>query len=73
MKASEKLEAIERALDSGRTIYVSTYTNHTKITPKSAAKWADAGMDLFKVSGNSLYMAAGKRFDCIDYCKISVK
>lgn len=63
-----KLAWIERRLAEGSTVYVSTYTRATKVTPKVAARWAKAGHDLFRVdAGDSLYMARGSRFVCIDY------
>jgi len=69
--AQKKLNWIDDMIADGRTVYVSTQTRTTKITPKTAKRWADNGNVLFKVSGESLYMAVGKRFDCADYCKLS--
>lgn len=68
-KAAEKLAWIKERLAGNMTVYVCTYTRATKITPKTAARWADAGRDLFKIdSTGSLMMAVGNRYDCIDYC-----
>lgn len=70
MTAAEKLNAITDALHAGKTVYVETMTRSTVITPKTAQRWANNGHTLFKVAGESLYMAVGRRFDCIDYCAL---
>ena len=71
--AAETLAWITDALASGKTIYVSTALRHTKITPKTAAQFAAANHPLFKASATSLYMAVGRRYDCIDYCQITAQ
>jgi hypothetical protein len=68
--ASEKFEAINKNLLAGKTVFIATYTKATKITPKTFKSWEASGHKLFKLAGNSLYMARGKKFDCIDYCSI---
>lgn len=68
--ADKKMAWIGNMLAAGRTVYVSTMTRVTKITPATARKWEANGHTLFKVSGNSLYMARGSKFDCIDYCEL---
>jgi hypothetical protein len=69
--AQKRLNAINESLDLGRTVLVRTATRTYKITPKTAAKWKAAGNLLFKVSGNSLYMASGSKFVCIDYTTLT--
>jgi hypothetical protein len=71
--AAETLAWITDALASGQTVYVSTASRHTKITPKTAAQFAAAGRPLFKASDASLYMSVGRRYDCIDYCQITAQ
>ena len=71
--AAETLARITDALASGQTIYVSTALRHTKITPKTAQQFADAGRPLFKADDKSLYMSVGRRYDCIDYCQITAQ
>lgn len=69
-----KLEWINERIAEGRTVYVTTQTKSTKITPKTVATWAKAGNDLIKVDGTgSLVMASGRNFVSIDYCKITAK
>jgi hypothetical protein len=70
---AETLAWITDALASGKTIYVSTAWRGTKVTPKTAQQFADAGRPFFKVSGESLYMSVGRRYDCIDYCQITAQ
>lgn len=63
-KADRALAWIERQLSEGATVYISTYTKATKITPKRYASWP-SDRPLFKVSGSDLLMARGRRYDCI--------
>lgn len=73
MTATEKLARIEAALAAGSTVYVSTMTRATKITPKNAAKFVAAGMPILKVVGASLYMVEGRRYVCADYAAITIE
>lgn len=70
MTAEAKLALIEGALAQGSTVYLCTYTQAIKITPKNAAKWASANRPIVKVSGDSLWVARGRGYDCADYCAI---
>lgn len=71
MKATARLTWIREQLAAGLTVYVCTYTRATKITPKTAKRWADSGIDLFKVdSTGALVMARGRRYDSIDGCAL---
>lgn len=72
MTATEKLEMIQKALTEGKTVIFANYLRAWKITPKTVANFAKAGVDLFKVKGKSLYMARGKNYDCMDYCAIRI-
>lgn len=64
---------IERAISEGRTVYLCTYTNATKITPKTYRRFQEAGHPVVKVSGSSLFLASGRRYVCADYCAIRVE
>lgn len=72
MTATEKLAKILEVLKAGKTIYVQTTYRAWKITAKDVATFEAANRPLLKVNGNSLYMAVGKRYDCIDYCAFKV-
>ncbi len=72
MNAVEKMNKIVDAIKSGKTLVFSTYIKCISISPKAFAKWEASGYPLFKVSGNSLMMASGKKYNCIDYCKITI-
>ena len=73
MNGTKVLEAINREIANGHTVYISTMYRHTPVNPKTAAKFNAAGYDLFKVdSKDSLYLRDGKRWDCIDFCKFTV-
>ena len=67
-----RIPAMLEALEAGKSVMVSTCLHHTKITPKTLKSWQAKGLTLFRASGGSDYMASGKRFVCIDYCKITI-
>ena len=75
MTATEKLDLITSALDLGKTVYLTTYTRATKITPKNAMRWNAAGRPIVKVSrdGSSLWLASGRSYVCADLCGIVVE
>jgi hypothetical protein len=70
---AEILSWITDALASNKTIYVATATRITKITPKVAQQFDAAGRPVFRASDKSLYMSVGRRYDCIDYCRITAR
>ena len=69
---AETLAKMLDALATGKTVRVATAWRVTDITPKIAKKFADAGFPVFRASDKSVYMAVGRRYDCIDFCKIDV-
>lgn len=72
MTAQQKYEMIMSAIEAGKTVYVANYMHCYKITKKTLANWAKAGLDLFSVRGNCLHMRTGRQNDCIDGCAIKV-
>ncbi len=57
---------INTAIASGCTVYVSTMTKCTAITPTTFARWNKSGHSLFKfLSDGSLAMASGKSYSRI--------
>lgn len=68
---AELLTWITDALESGKTVYVSTALRVTKVTPKTAQQFLKTGRPVFRASDKSLYMAVGRRYDCIDFCQIT--
>jgi hypothetical protein len=72
MSATDKMTKIIETIKSGRTLVFSTHLKHVQVSPKTLAKWEASGHNLFKVSGNSVFMARGKNYDCIDGCKITI-
>jgi hypothetical protein len=63
--AERKNSFINEHLAAGRTVYIQTALRTWKLSRKHTA--------MVKVSGKSIYMQNGKRWDCIDYCKISAQ
>lgn len=72
MTATDKLSKILETLKAGRTVYISTALRHIKVTARDVAKFDAIGRPLFKADATSLYISAGKRYDCIDFCRITV-
>ena len=64
-KARRRVAAIVAHLEAGRTVYISTYTRSVKCTKKHAG--------MFKAARNGAYIQSGKRWDCIDGCKVTVQ
>ena len=64
-KARRRVAAIVAHLEAGRTVYISTYTRSIKCTKKHTG--------MFKAARNGAYIQSGKRWDCIDGCKITVQ
>ena len=76
-KAQQMLEFIETHLSNGLTIYICTARNATRVSPKTAAKFANGGHKLFKIdSEGNLRIARGNHFDIIchkDMALVSVR
>ncbi len=61
--AENALGFIMSAIASGRTVYVSTMTKVTAISPATFARWEKSGHPLFKVAADgNLMMASGKAY-----------
>lgn len=71
MNAKDELAKMLDFLKAGGTIYISTHLRTTKVTQKHIDKFEASGRPLFKATADSLYMSVGKRYDCIDWCKIT--
>jgi hypothetical protein len=67
-----RFEAITAAIATGSTVYVMTARGAIKVTPKTAAKWEASGRPVFKLAKGSLYIASGRRYDCIDFNHIQI-
>lgn len=70
--AQEKLDAILDSLKSGKTVFICTHLRTTKVVQRNVDAFNKIERPLFKVSGKSLYMSVGKRYDCIDYVTIRI-
>lgn len=69
----ERHVAITTAIAAGQTVFVMTARGAIKVTPKTAAKWDAAGRPVFKFSKGSLFVASGRRYDCIDFNHIQIE
>lgn len=67
-----RLENIEAAIAEGKTISINNPYRITRITPKTYNKFVAAGIKLFITSDDHLLMRAGKRYESINFCTITV-
>ena len=59
------------ALDRGYSVQISTALRSILVSPAMYAAWAKKGLTLFREnSAGSVFIARGKRWDCIDYTDI---
>lgn len=73
MTAAEKMALISKALDEGRTVYLTTQTRSFEITPRVRERFASAGHPVLRVSASgSLRLAEGRGYVSADFCSISV-
>jgi len=72
MSATEKVKKLMDFIRSGKTVYIQTATRCTKIDKKCLTKFEKGGHTLLKAVKDSVYMASGSKFVCINYCKITV-
>ena len=66
--AKELLQRILNHIENGGTVYICTPLRKTYINKKVNERFKKAGYELIKEKNNSLYLASGKKFVCIDYC-----
>lgn len=69
---ADLLPTILAAIAAGHAVHVCTATRRTVVSPRTAKRFAGAGVELFSARGRSLYMAAGKSKVCIDYARVFV-
>jgi hypothetical protein len=69
----DRFAAITAAIVAGRTVYVMTARGAIQVTTKTAAKWEATGRPIFKFSKGSLFIASGRRYDCIDFNHIQIE
>lgn len=64
---------ITKALDAGLTVTIQTSLTATRITPRTAKKWATSGRPLFAFNkAGDLLMADGKGYSTIATPKIQL-
>jgi len=71
MTVAKKIEKIVELIEAGSTVTFSTYLRSYPINLKTLNKFRKAGYDLFKADGKSLMMLSGKKYLCVDGCKIT--
>lgn len=66
------LEWITARIAEGRTVYLSTMTRSTAISPKTFAKWEAMGRPVVKLSASGdLLIASGKHYLNAKYSHLS--
>jgi len=71
MKVSDKIKKIESLIESGHTVTFATAYRVCPVNLKTLNKFRKAGCNLFKADGKSLLMLFGKKYLCVDGCKIT--
>lgn len=71
MTGHKKLAKILETIRSGKSVYFYTMTRCTEVSPKTLARWEKKGLQLFKATEDHLYLASGKKFVCVDGCRIT--
>ena len=71
MTAQEKIDQLYAAMRAGKKLYFSTAMRTIVITQATVDKFVKANRPVLTARGNSMYLAAGQRYDCIDYCRIT--
>ena len=56
-------------IDSGMTLVVSTQLRAVNIDKRVLNRWRKSGNVLFKVRDGHLFMARGRSFDDVSFCK----
>ncbi len=72
MTGKEKAATIIEKIEAGFTVTISNHLRAWHLDLKILNRFRSAGHELIKGKGNSLYLARGRHFDCIDYCKITL-
>lgn len=73
MNADERIEKIVNAIESGKTVRFETHLRVTPVNLKTLNKFRAAGYELFKAQGDSVMMRNGKRWECVDGCRVTVQ
>lgn len=73
MNASQKIEKILETIRSGKTVYVRTTMHNIRLDRRALNRFEKGGHTLLKAIDDSMYMASGSKFVCIDYCQFTVE
>ncbi len=71
MTAQDKLNEIHKIIKQGYTVCFTTYLKQIQVNQKSVDSFRESGIELLKVKGESLFIANGKKYECVDGCKIT--
>ncbi len=66
MTGAEKITKIMEIINSGKTVQFRSGLSCINVDSKTVARFQKAGADLFRADGNSLYIASGRRWNCLD-------
>lgn len=69
---TDTFDRIKKALDEGGTLCVSNHYHAWIITHDMWLASLKRGIPAIKLSGRSIYVALGKRYHCIDYCRLTL-
>lgn len=66
LTAEQKIEKILAIIASGKMVQFRSGLSCINVDAKTVKRFEKAGAELFKASGNSLYIARGRNWDCLD-------
>ena len=72
MNAAEKLTTLVEYIKAGRTVHINTGPRHLAINLRTFTKFEAIGRPVLKADAKSIYICTGKRYYCIDSCKINI-
>lgn len=73
MNAEQRIQKLLDLINSGKTVLIGTALRVTKINKKTLTKWEKSGHTLLKSEKDSMFMAQGNKFVCIDYCSFQIE
>ncbi|MFA6198968.1 MAG: hypothetical protein WC679_01015 [Bacteroidales bacterium] len=71
MTFQEKVDKLIKLLNENRTVYIQTIYRTIVVTKKTFDKFNNLNIELFKADNTGFYIRNGKRYDCLNGCKIS--
>tara|TARA_Y100000815_G_scaffold232876_2_gene223915 strand:+ start:134719 stop:134970 length:252 start_codon:yes stop_codon:yes gene_type:complete len=66
MTGAEKIKKIMEIINSGKTVQFRSGLSCINVDAKAVSRFEKAGAEMFKASGNSIYIASGRNWKCLN-------